>query len=83
MIPAGQDPARVALEDMAVQAYRVRRLSEHQLATLLGMGRYDLDGFLKLREVYLEYSPEDLTQELEAGERVWTKRKDEAAASGR
>ena len=65
MIPAGNDPARTALEDMAVEAYRAHRLTEHQLATLLGLGRYELDGFLKQREVWLEYSMDDLRQELE------------------
>ena len=66
MIPAGRDPARAALEDMAVEAYRAHRLSEHQLATLLGMDRYQLDGFLKQREVWLEYTMDDLRKELEA-----------------
>jgi len=65
MIPAGRDPARTALEDMAVEAYRAHRLTEHQLATLLGMDRYTLDGFLKGREVWLEYSMDDLRKELE------------------
>ena len=65
MIPAGNDPARTALEDMAVEAYRAHRLTEHQLATLLGLGRYELDGFLKRREVWLEYSMDDLRQDLE------------------
>jgi predicted HTH domain antitoxin len=65
MIPAGRDPARAALEDMAVEAYRAHRLTEHQLATLLGMDRYALDGFLKEREVWLEYTMDDLRKELE------------------
>jgi hypothetical protein len=64
-IPAGDDPARTALEDMAVEAYRAHRLREHELATLLGLGRYDLDGFLKRREVRLEYSIGDLRSESE------------------
>jgi predicted HTH domain antitoxin len=66
MIPAGQDPSRTALKDMAVEAYREHRLTEDQLATLLGMDRYELDGFLKQREVWLEYTMKDLHQELEA-----------------
>ncbi|HZD47955.1 MAG TPA: UPF0175 family protein [Silvibacterium sp.] len=65
MIPAGRDPARAALEDMAVEAYRAHRLTEHQLATLLGMDRYELDGFLKQREVWLDYTMDDLRKELE------------------
>jgi predicted HTH domain antitoxin len=82
MIPAGHDPARTALEDMAVEAYRAHRLTEAQLATLLGMGRYDLDGFLKRREVWLDCTLEDLRQEVEVGERLWKKRQEEIAASG-
>jgi predicted HTH domain antitoxin len=65
MIPAGRDPARAALEDMAVEAYRAHRLTEHQLATLLGMDRYELDGFLKQREVWLDYTMDDVRKELE------------------
>jgi len=83
MIPAGQDPARTALEDMAVEAYRAHRLTEHQLATLLGMGRYDLDGFLKRREVWLDGAVDDLRLEVEVGERLWKKRQEEIAASGK
>ena len=82
MIPAGHDPSRTALEDMAVEAYRAHRLTEHQLATLLGMGRYDLDGFLKRREVWLECAIDDLRQEVEVGERLWKKRQDELDPSG-
>jgi len=66
LFPDGCDPARAALEDIAVEAYRAHRLTEHQLATLLGMDRYALDGFLKRREIWLDYSIEDLRQELEA-----------------
>jgi predicted HTH domain antitoxin len=82
MIPAGRDPARTALEDMAVEAYRAHRITEHQLTTLLGTDRYELDGFLKQREVWLEYPMDDLQQQLEVGERLWKKRQEELAASG-
>jgi hypothetical protein len=34
VIPVGSDPARIAVEDMAVEAYRARRPTEHQLSTL-------------------------------------------------
>ena len=69
-IPVGCDPARVAVEDMAVEAYRGGRLTEHQLATLLGMARYELDGFLKKREVWLDYTEGELRREVEVGERL-------------
>jgi hypothetical protein len=76
MIPAGHDLSRTTLEDMAVEAYRAHRLTEHQLATLLRPGRYELDGFLKQREVWLEYTMDDLQQELEVGQRLWNKREE-------
>ncbi len=82
MIPAGRDPSRAALEDMAVEAYRARRLTGHQLATLLGMDRYALDGFLKEREDWLEYTKDELRREVELGERLWNKRQQELEASG-
>jgi predicted HTH domain antitoxin len=65
IVPEGQDPARAALEDMAVEALRDHRLTEHEVATLLGLDRFELDGFLKKREVWLEYSMADLQQDLE------------------
>src|SRR5271157_1069660 len=83
MIPVGLDPARTALEDMAVEAYRAHRLTEHQLATLLGLERYELDGFLKRREVWLEPTMDDLQQEVEVGERLWKMRQQELADSGK
>jgi predicted HTH domain antitoxin len=82
VIPAGSDPARAALEDIAVEAYREGRLTEHQLATLLGMDRYTRDGFLKQRGAWLEYTTEELQRKVEAGERLWQKRQDEFTGSG-
>jgi predicted HTH domain antitoxin len=81
MIPAGRDPARAALEDMAVEAFRAHRLTEHQLATLLGFDRYELDGFLKQRKVWLEYTLDELQRESQVGEQLWNKRRGELAAS--
>jgi hypothetical protein len=61
LIPAGQDPARAVLEDALVQAYREDRISGHQLMTALGIEtRYELDGFLKARNVWIEYTTEQM-----------------------
>jgi predicted HTH domain antitoxin len=65
LIPAGQNPERAVLENVAVEAFRAHRLTEHQLAQLLGMDRYQLDGFLKERGVWLDYTMADLEQELQ------------------
>ncbi|HTX75752.1 MAG TPA: UPF0175 family protein [Terracidiphilus sp.] len=83
VIPEGQEPARAALENLAVSAFRAHRLTEHQLATLLGMDRYTLDGFLKQRGVFYEYTTEELQTEFEAGERLWKKRQEELSYEGR
>jgi hypothetical protein len=61
LIPAGQDPARAILEDALVQAYREDRISSRQLMETLGIPtRYELDGFLKARRVWIEYTPEQM-----------------------
>ena len=64
MIPEGLDPARLALEDMAVEAYRAHRLTGSQLRRLLGISsRDELDTFLKARGVWLDYTVEDFRRE--------------------
>ena len=60
-LPAGHDPARAVLEDALVQACREDRVSGWQLMEALGIAtRYDLDGFLKARQVWIEYTPEEM-----------------------
>lgn len=64
MIPDGQEPSRQALEDMAVEAYRAHRITGMQLRRLLGIPtRYELDGFLKQRGIWLDYTLEDFRRE--------------------
>ena len=64
LTPAGQEPARAALEAWGLEAYRQRRLSAFQLRTLLGIpSRWDLDGFLKEHRVET-YGVEELQQDL-------------------
>jgi hypothetical protein len=63
-IPAGQDAARAVLEDALVEAYREDRISGRQLMEALGIEtRYELDGFLKARHVYIEYTWDELQRE--------------------
>jgi hypothetical protein len=77
---SGQDPARAALEAIALEAYRQRHLSGYQLRTLLGIGsRYDLDGFLKKHQVY-DYTLEDFEKDLAAIRELRTKQKAESPA---
>ena len=67
----GPDLSRAALEAIALEAYRERKLTTAQLRRLLGFGsRYELDAFLKQHEVWLDYSWEDLEQDREAHRRL-------------
>jgi len=64
IVPEGLDPARQALEDMAVAAYRAHRLTGSQLRRLLSIpSRYEMDAFLKKRGVWLEYTIDDFRRE--------------------
>lgn len=58
------DLPRMALEAVALEAYRQRRLSGYQLRTLLGIpSRFELDAFLKEHQVY-DYTIEDFENDL-------------------
>ena len=55
---------RRALEALALEEYRAGRLSTAELRRVLGFGsRGELDGFLKARGIYEDYTPEDLERE--------------------
>ena len=58
-------PGREALEALAVEGFRSEKLTHYQASQLLGMTRFEFDGFLKARGVYDHaYSIEDLEQDL-------------------
>jgi hypothetical protein len=58
------EPARVALEAMALDAYCERRITGYQLRSLLGIqSRYELDGLLKEHRIE-KYTCEDFEQDL-------------------
>jgi uncharacterized protein UPF0175 len=60
----GRDPARAALEAMALEAFRERKLTAYQLRTLLGIpSRFDLWELLKQRQIET-YTIEDLEHDL-------------------
>ena len=59
-----RDPAGAALEAMALEAFRERKLTGYQLRTLLGIpSRFDLWEFLKERQIET-YTAEDLEHDL-------------------
>ena len=77
---SGKDPARAALEAIALDAYRQQRLSGCQLRTLLGVSsRYELDGFLNERQVY-DYTLEDFEKDLAAIRKLRAKQKADSPA---
>lgn len=74
----GQDLSRAALEALAIDAYRMNRITDFQLRTLLCLpSRYELDGFLKHHGVMPDYTIEDFDREGETSARLWRKRQSE------
>ncbi len=58
-------PGREALEALAIEGYRSEKLTHHQAAQLLGLTRFEFDGFLKDRQIYDHaYTVEDLERDL-------------------
>ena len=77
LLPPGQEPMRAALEAIALEAYRQRRITGYQLRRLLGIdSSYELDGFLKQHEVY-DYTIEDFEHDLATIRKLEEKRKAE------
>jgi predicted HTH domain antitoxin len=77
----GHDLSRTALEALAIDAYRMKRISGQQLCQLGGIpSRYELDGFLKDHGVPLEYTFEDFDREGATSARLWQKRQEELVA---
>lgn len=61
----GEDPARTALEALALEGYRSRTLSEEQIRRMLGYEtRVEVHGFLKRHGVYLNYTADDFRSDL-------------------
>jgi predicted HTH domain antitoxin len=59
------DPAREALEALAIEGYRSEKLTHFQASQLLRMTRFEFDGFQKARGIYDHaYSLEDVEQDL-------------------
>lgn len=68
---SGGDLSRRALEALALEEYKSGHLTEDELRRLLGFGtRYQLDGFLKAHDVWVDYTLEDFRREVESLERL-------------
>lgn len=78
----GKDPARVALEALALEGYRTERLSESSLRQMLGFqSRIEVHAFLKEHGVYLHYDVSDLKRDEETARRLRSKRHDSGPAA--
>ena len=57
---------REALEALVIEGYRSGALTHYQASRLLGLSRFEFDGFLKERNIYDHaYGLEDFEQDLE------------------
>jgi hypothetical protein len=68
---SGGDLSRRALEAFALEEYKNGHVTQAELRRLLGFGtRYQLDGFLKAHDVWIDYTLEDAKRERESLERL-------------
>ena len=65
------DATRRALEAFGLAEYCANRLTEAELRCVLGIkSRYELDGFLKQRGVFLSYTAEDIQRDQDTLDRL-------------
>jgi predicted HTH domain antitoxin len=58
------NPGREALESLAIEGYRAGTLSHFQASQVLGLSRFEFDGFLKERHIDdYAYDVEDLEED--------------------
>ncbi len=71
----GRDPARVALEALAIEGYRAELLFESAFRQMLGFdSRMEVHAFLKQHGVYLHYDVADLEQDRVTAEKLRERR---------
>ncbi len=67
----GQDIERSTLEAIAIEGYRSRRLTQAQVRKTLGLQTdLQVDAFLKLHEIALDYDEEDLQRDTETSGQI-------------
>ena len=83
LIPPGMDPARAALEALAVEGYRTLRLSEYEIRVMLGFEtRMEVHALLAQHNVCINYTPEHLRLDIEASERLHAQRTPQSTHAG-
>ena len=71
----GRDLSRRLLEMAALEGFKSGQLTSAQLQQMLGFeSRFDVDGFLKERGVFFDYSSEELAHEEETSQRLFATR---------
>jgi len=65
----GQAISRAVLEALAAHGVRTRSLSEAEARRLLGLSRYEMDGFLKARGIDLDMTYEEVMEGVENSRR--------------
>lgn len=69
----GKDPARAALEALALEGYRNETLSEAEIRRMLGFAsRFEVHAFLKEHGAWLNYSIEDAERDLATSQQART-----------
>jgi hypothetical protein len=69
--PEGSDPARFALEALALEGYRTERSPESAVRQMLGFEtRMEVHAFLKQHGVYLHYDIADLERDQVTAEKL-------------
>ena len=61
-----EDVSRRALESFGIEEFRAERLTQPELRRLLGLSRYELDGFLKAHGEFIDYPLEEFERQRQA-----------------
>jgi predicted HTH domain antitoxin len=84
IISEGKDPARAALEALALEGYRSEQISEAEIRQLLGFEtRMEVHAFLKEHGAFLHYSLEDAAKDRESALQARAKRQQTPASGER
>jgi hypothetical protein len=80
LIAAGKDPAREALEALAVEGYRTRQLNESEVRRMLSFDtRMEVHELLAAHDVCLHYTLADLETDAETSKYLQSLRKQDTA----
>jgi hypothetical protein len=65
-----RDIERRVLETIALEEFKLGHLTKPELSRALGLGRIELDGFLKAHELYEPYTLEEFEREQQTLDRL-------------